>query len=543
MAAWLNREGEQVNAVQRVSRVPGKRLKRRKARWKLFLLFLAGALIIAVVLVAANLLRSTTAITVQIPGQPQVRVDLNQSLALSPYLAGSNVFPMSGTNSKDRNGQGFMSYGPQVVSGLRSAGVKLLRFPGGNWDEEHTPSTQQLDAFSKLLNQVGAEGFMQVPLSDSLDKPSVPLPTRATRAALLVEYMNNPQSIQRSAGAPFHSIKYWSVGNEPDLLTNPDTGKKYTVAEYTQAFIAYSLAMHTEDPGIQVFGPELSQYSPAGGPKDSQGTLWMQGFLKGVSDYERTHNLPFHLLDGVSFHYYPFKDGEQDVNTILNNPSQWDILVPGLRQLIRQTFGEDLPLAITEINTNAGNVPLPQNLSALWWAKTLGKLIDNQVEYVAFFSTEGVASPNPLFLQKDLTETAMLRVMQLLTHLQSNLVPIQSAQGSVSVYATQDDNHTTASLFFVNQTSHSQHISVQAESILPWSSWQGTDLTFQGHSIAILKSPWQNASLTLPGYSMAVLTLHRNASDEVFCFDNTVSEQQGVPEVQHIVYSSETSVC
>jgi len=532
-----------VNAVQRISHVPGQRPKRGKARWRLLLMLLAGVLIIAVVLVAANLLRSNTTLTVQIPGQPQTHIDLNQSLALSPYLLGSNVFPMRGTSSKDPGGQGFMSYDPQVVSGLRSAGVKLLRFPGGNFGEEHTPSTQQLDAFSNLLNQVEAEGFMQVQLSDPLDNPPVPLTTRATRAALLVEYMNNPQSIQRSVGALYHSIKYWSVGNEPDLLTNPDTREKYTVAEYTQAFIAYSLAMHTKDPSIKVFGPELSQYSSVGGPKDSQGNLWMPGFLKGISDYERTHSLPFHLLDGVSFHYYPFKDGQQDVNAILNNPPQWDTLVSGLRQLIRQTFGEDLPVAVTEVNTNPGTVPLPQNLSALWWAETLGKLMNNQAEYVAFFSAEGLDSPNPLFRQEDLTGTAMLRVMQLFSHIQSNLVPVQGMQGSVSVYATQDDDHATVSLFFVNQTSNSQHISVQAESILPWSSWRGTSLKLQGYSIDVLRSSWQGANLTLQGYSMAVLTLHRNGSNEVFSFDNTVSEQQVAPEMQHIVCSSETRVC
>jgi hypothetical protein len=291
--------------------------------------------------------------------------------------------------------------------------------------------------------------------------------------------------------------------------------------------------MHAKDPTIQVFGPELSQYSAAGGPKDSQGNLWMQGFLQEVSDYEGTHSLPFHLLDGVSFHYYPFTDGQQDATTILNDPAEWDTLVPALHQLIRQTFGEDLPVAITEINTNAGKIPLPQNLSALWWAETLGKLMDNQVEYVAFFSTEGVDSPNPLFLQKGLTATALLRVMQLFSHVQSHLVPVQGTQGPVIVYATQDEGHATASLFFVNQTDSSQQISVQAESILPWSSWQGLQAW----------SSWQGASLTLQGASMAVLTLHRNGSDEVFSFDNTVVEPQGAPEVQHVVCNSGTSVC
>jgi hypothetical protein len=424
-----------------------------------------------------------------------------------------------------------MSYDPQVVSGLRSAGVKLLRFPGGNFGEQHTLSTQQLDAFSNLLNQVGAAGFMQVQLSDPLDETPVPLTTRATRAALLVDYMNNRQSIQRSANAPYHFVTYWSVGNEPDLLTNPDTGEKYTVAEYVQAFIAYSLAMHSKDPSIKVFGPELSQYPAASGPKDSQGIPWMQGFLQGVSDYERTHNLPFQLLNGVSFHYYPFRDNEQDLTTILSDPSQWDTIVPGLRQLIRQTFGEDLPVAITEINTNSGKVPLPRNLSALWWAETLGKLMANQVDYVTFFSTEGVDSPNPLFLQKDFTETPMLRVMQVISHMDSHLVPVEGAPGPVSVYATQGDNHASASLLFVNQTNFSQRISVQDESVLPSGPWQG----IQPWNF------WQGASLTLPAYSMAVLTLHRSGSNELFTFNNSVSAQPVAPPVQDIVCSG--AVC
>jgi hypothetical protein len=517
-----------VNAVQTTRRVSTKRARRGKALWKALLLILAGTLIIGGVLAAADVFRSTFTLTVQISGQAQARIDLSQSLTLTPYLLGSNVFPMLGTTSKDPGGQGFMNYDPKVVSGLRSAGIRLLRFPGGNFGEEHTLSTDQLDAFSDLLNQVGAEGFLQVQLSDPLDKTPVPLTTRATRAALLVDYMNNRQSIQRSTDAPYHSIKYWSVGNEPDLLMNPDTGKTYTVAEYVQAFIAYSLAMHTKDPSIQVFGPELSQYPAASGPKDRQGTPWMQGFLQGVSDYERTHNLPFQLLNGVSFHYYPFRDGEKDLTTILNDPRQWDTIVPGLRQQIRQTFGEDLPIALTEINTNSGKVPLPQYLSALWWAETLGELMDNQVDYVTFFSTEGVDSPNPLFLNKNLTETPMLRVMQVFSHIESYLVPVDGMPGPVSIYSSQDGSHTSVSLFFVNQTAVSQHISVQAESILPTGLWQGRQAW----------SFWQGASLTLPGYSMALLTLRRSGANELFTFNNSVRVQQAAPPVQYVACSS-----
>ncbi len=344
---------------------PGQRPRRRSSRWKLLLSLLAGALIIATALIVANLLRASTTLTVQTAGSPTAEVDLNQAFALSPYLLGSNAFPQSGTNAKDPTGKGFMSYNQQVILGLQAAGVKLLRFPGGNWGEQHTPSTEQLNDFSNLLNRVGAEGFMQVQLSDPLDKTPVSLQSRATRAALLVDYMNNAKSIQRAgANAPFHAIKFWSIGNEPDLLTNPDSGKPYTVEEYTQAFIAYSLAMHQRDPSIQIFGPEISQYTETGGPKDSQGISWMAGFLNGIGQYERTHNLPFQLLNGVSFHRYPFDGAQNNVNTLLANTTEWNSIVPSLRQLIRQTLGEDLPIAVTEINTNPGSGTPPQNLAA-----------------------------------------------------------------------------------------------------------------------------------------------------------------------------------
>jgi hypothetical protein len=145
-------------------------------------MLLASVLIISIALIASDLLRATTTLAVQIADQPTVQVDLNHSVAISPYLLGSNVFPRTGTSSKDQQGRGFMSYDLQVIAGLRSARIKLLRFPGGNWGEEHTLSTEQLNDFSDLLNQVGAEGLMQVQLSDPLDHWALalrkPLPFR-----------------------------------------------------------------------------------------------------------------------------------------------------------------------------------------------------------------------------------------------------------------------------------------------------------------------------------------------------------------------------
>src|SRR5215467_1898180 len=101
---------------------PGQRPRKLNTRWKILLLLLAGGMVTTTALIAADLLRASTTLSVQIAGQPVGQVDLNQSFALSPYLLGSNVFPQTGTSAKDPAGKGFMSYDQQVILGLQAAG-------------------------------------------------------------------------------------------------------------------------------------------------------------------------------------------------------------------------------------------------------------------------------------------------------------------------------------------------------------------------------------------------------------------------------------
>src|SRR5262249_32317800 len=141
----------------------------------------------------------------------------------------------------------------------------------------------------------------------------------------------------------------WSVGNEPDRLINPDTGKTFTVAEYVNDFIQFSLAMHQNDPAIQVFGPEISQFYGVGeGPADANGQLWMESFLQGVHAYEQAHpELKFHLLDGVSFHFYPPGAVNKSPAALLSSTGEWNNLLPSLRQLVQRDLGRDAPIAVT----------------------------------------------------------------------------------------------------------------------------------------------------------------------------------------------------
>src|SRR5579884_3841367 len=350
---------------------PSRRVK-GKGRRRVLVIASVVLLILTSVRVASVTSNTDDQLTLKVAGQQQALVDLRQGQPISPYLMGVNVFPQAGSSSVDANFTGFMDYSTQIVTGLQGAGVKLLRFPGGNAGEDHILSCQQLYDFSNLLNQVNADGMIQARLSDPIDKfnKKSTVADRANLAGRWVDVMSNPRSSfckgQIPANATMHPIKFWAVGNEPDQLTNTDTGQKYTVADYVNAFIQYSLAMHQNNPSIKVFGPELSQFYGVGvGPKDSTGQLWMEGFLKGVGDYEKAHHVT--LLDGVSFHSYPFQDAHTAPYLLLSSTQEWEYLLPQLRQLIRQDLGRDVPVAVTEINTNPSSGRTPTAGEAALW--------------------------------------------------------------------------------------------------------------------------------------------------------------------------------
>src|SRR5260221_8857148 len=101
--------GGSIKAKTTIQR-PGQRPRKRNTRWKILLLLLAGVLVATTALIAANLLRASTTLSVQAAGQPAGQVDLNQSFALSPYLLGSNAFPQTRTSAKEPAGKGILRY-------------------------------------------------------------------------------------------------------------------------------------------------------------------------------------------------------------------------------------------------------------------------------------------------------------------------------------------------------------------------------------------------------------------------------------------------
>ncbi|HCI81842.1 MAG TPA: hypothetical protein DHW02_19375, partial [Ktedonobacter sp.] len=240
--------------------------------------------------------------------------------------------------------------------------------------------------------------------------------------------------------------------------------------------------------------PELSQFFGVGmGPTDANGHLWMDDFLKGVGAYEKQNHVQ--LLDGVSFHAYPFNNAGQSPSLLMSSTEQWNYLLGPLHTLIQRDLGRDVPIGITEINTNPGDNVATPGQSALWWGDTLGELMENQVQFVNFFSAEGVNHPYPLFTDNGRQETAMGRVMEMFTHLQKNLVPLSIQRTPISVYATQDDAHQTVSLLFINKGYDAQIAELQSL------------------NAAFGVDPWPDQQIHIAGNSMVLVTLHRGQPD------------------------------
>jgi hypothetical protein len=438
---------------------------------------------------------------VRIGSQQPALIDLHQSLPISPDILGTNVFPLAGTNSIAEVSSGFMNFTPSVRLGLQDMHIGMLRYPGGNWGEEHILSYNQLADFAQMLNATGSEGMLQVHISGPIHGQPQGLNTvqdGANMAGNWVNFMNAKNGYMRQGALTnlaFHPVNLWTVGNEPDLLINPATKQKYTVDQYVSTFIQYSTTMHQNDQAIKVFGPEISDFNGIGaGPFDANNKAWMEGFLQGVGAYQKAHpELHYHLLDGVSFHSYQFNDARNIPNMLLSSPEEWNYLLPPLREEIQRDLGYSVPIAITEINTNPENLVPTRGQAALWWADTLGTLMNQQVGYVGFFSAADVPTPYPLFAEPGQQETPMARVMQLFAHLQHNLVPLDIQDDPVSVYVTQDNTHQTVSLLFVNKSN-----SAQLAQIDP-----------QGQ---FLISAWHHLDIALAADSIVEVTLHRGAS-------------------------------
>jgi len=282
-------------------------------------------------------------------------VDAEQQLGpISRLVYGTNIGPWTGIPL-------------DMQKPLAEAGLTFLRFPGGEWGDQYNLDSQQIDEFIAQCRLLKAEPSISVRLRGGTP----------AQAAELVRYANQKRRYQ---------VRYWSIGNEPTLYAD------YDIPRYNKEWRAIATAMRAVDPSIMLLGPEVHQFDPQGASKDVKGRFTMRDFVR---EFLRANG---DLVDIVAIHRYPFpkqpNDPDPTIAMLRDNSREWDAIIPALGALIRETIGRDLPIAVTEVNSNwsatfHGDATPDSLYGAIWWGDVLGRLIRQRVEIVAQFAIHG----------------------------------------------------------------------------------------------------------------------------------------------------------
>jgi hypothetical protein len=318
----------------------------------------------------------------------------------------------------------------------KDAGITLIRVPGGNWGDENDLQPYHIDGFAQLAKQMGAEVSINARLFNGSPE----------KAAELVQYTN----VEKEYG-----VRYWGIGNEPTLFATSRAAPEYGVEQFNREWRAIAEAMKAVDPSIVLIGPELHQFGSdlASTPKDPFGMDWMTEFLKANGD----------LVDIVSIHRYPFPQGRggraATIEELAATSAEWDRILPYLHQLILDTTGREIPVAITEVNSHwsnaVGGEATPDSFyNAIWWADVLGRMISQRVAMVNYFSLQSNPSTGGygLFSRSDPRPTYYTYKMYQMFGTQ--LVQAVSPDDQVGVYAARRADGTLT-ILFVNLSSES----------------------------------------------------------------------------------------
>lgn len=347
-------------------------------------------------------------------------VDASESLGtISPYVYGSNY--------------NLYSIVPvDLMDEAQTLGLRYMRFGGGDTDRMDLRNNI-IDLFVFQTRQVGAEPAMSVRLLGGTPEA----------AAEIVRYTN----IEKD-----YNIRYWSIGNEPNLFVALMGVETYTAEQLASEWRAIAEAMLEVDPDLIFVGPDITQYVPldtdplrylpsrlGGAPLDAEGNDWLEVFLKANGD----------LLDYVAIHRYPWPGpggSGATIDGLRRNGEEWETIIPNLRVLIREWAGRDIPIAVTEINSNSANstggpASLDSFYNAIWLGDILGRMIRLQVDIVAYWDIQGSTGRGWGILGSyNLRPTA--HTYQMYTHFGTELMASSSRDRDVRVYAARRDDGT-----------------------------------------------------------------------------------------------------
>ncbi len=414
------------------------------------------------------------ATTTPTPLPSGVFIDTNQALgAVSPLSFGTNHGPWA-----------FLTV--ELWEHFKKSGITFIRFPGGNWGDENDLTAQQVDDYIKLVRMVNAEPQISVRLRDGTPEYAV----------ALLKYTQEKN----------YNVTYWSIGNEPSLygVRFPE----WTTEKYNIEWRKFAQALKAQDPTIKLIGPDIHQFTgtPDVDPKDSLGRDWLDEFLKANGD----------LVDVVSIHRYPFPkqrgDAPPSAENLFASAREWDKTIPNLRARIRAATGRDLPIAVTEFNSDwagklQGKTTADSVNGALYIADSLGRMIRQRVDIIAQFTLQMSAGVGALGIFEHYDPRPVYYVYLLYKQFGNELVFASSDDEQVSAYAAKRaDGTLTLVLLNLSEQAQTKPIHFAGDKKFDDAQVFLFDATHKAEQVGTLKIT-NGMSVTLPPSSMSLYVI------------------------------------
>ena len=244
--------------------------------------------------------------------------------------------------------------------------IGILRFPAGNYGDEHDRTQSELDFLKMQLSFLGSPPLiMQARLFGGVTGSGTP---------------NDAVAAARYAERIGLDIRYWEIGNEPDLYATHRGDPSWTPERYCQEFRRFAEALRAYDPTIKLAGPAISQGgSPAGDE-------WIRTFIHECGD----------LVDLLTWHFYP-TDGTWSDTPALATSSAVTDQIRHYRAWLNDPkinpngYERPIALGITEFGlswqTNYFR-HLTDMTAALWTADTLGRMATNGLAVGVYFALQ-----------------------------------------------------------------------------------------------------------------------------------------------------------
>lgn len=364
-----------------------------------------------------------------------------------------------------------------------------------------------------------------------------------------------------SGGLGFNKskIRYWNMDNEPEIWsgTHDDVMPvQISAQEFMQRYIDLAKKARQKYPDIKLVGPvtanEWQWYNWDGKTIVSNGKNypWLEFFIKTIAEEQKKSGV--RLLDVLDIHFYPSSKKTEDVvqfhriffdknysfpeaNGVKNITGSWDnnntkeYIFGRINDWLSTYLGADhgVTLALTESGLDGSIEP---NVTAVWYASTLGEFMKNGVEIFTPWSWS----------------TGMWETVHLFSRYNQK-ISVQSVSGNetlVSAYPSVNVARDSMTVVLINRSvNQSQRVNIQLDHFSPVQEKTSVYTLSQLPASETFKSHSQNAlkkSEVMPAGNLLNLTLPAMSVTSIQLRAGTVLAAETASEPEINIYPNPT---